>query len=65
MAENPDRKDKVHAGFASSVGDLRFVLREGCASGHGPSQRRILQRYEWSYVEAKLGWYDIHLAEEE
>ncbi len=59
MAENPDRQHKQHGKFAPSQGDLRFVhMDEGKAY---PS--RILQRWEWSYTEAKFDWYDIPMAE--
>jgi len=49
MAENPDREHAKHGKFAPSQGDLRLVhMDEGKAY---PS--RILQRWEWSYTDAR------------
>ena len=68
MAENPDRKDPTHgvSDFVPEPGDLRFVERESFdfpTAEHGRTLR-ILQRWEWSYVDAKWSWYDVGLVEE-
>lgn len=60
MAENPDRKDPAYEDFIPAGGDLRFVLREV-----EDRELRILQRWEWSALDSRWAWYDIHLAEEE
>jgi hypothetical protein len=66
VAENPDYKDTEHGGYVPSPGDLRFVLRAPPGESQGPVKMlRILQRYEWSYAEAKSDWYDVPLIEEE
>ena len=65
MAENPDRKDKVHGDFAPSGGDLRFVLRDVTHDDPPEARKlRILQRWEWSYVDSRWAWYDVPLVEE-
>ena len=63
MAENPDLKDAAHKDFVPSGGDLRFVQRL-LPNGDEDRVLRILQRWEWSYVDRKWAWYDVHLAEE-
>lgn len=61
MAENPDRECAVHGKFAPSQGDLRFVNRLDDKLG----LLRILQRWEWSYTEAKFEWYDVQWVKDE
>jgi hypothetical protein len=61
MAENPDRKSGVHGKFAPSLGDLRFVNRLDDKLG----LLRILQRWEWSYTDAKYDWYDVQWVKDE
>lgn len=61
MAENPDRACAVHGKFAPSQGDLRFVNRLDDKLG----LLRILQRWEWSYTEAKFEWYDVQWMKDE
>jgi hypothetical protein len=69
MAENPDRKSGVHGKFAPSQGDLRFVLRdpdpEPGTDRLPVRQLRILQRWEWSYTDARFAWYDVPLVGDE
>ncbi len=65
MAENPDIEAGDKGKFATSDGALRFVIREVDDDATPmPRQLRILQRYEWSYTDNKIDWYDIHLAKE-
>lgn len=72
MAENPDLKDPQHGVIAPAGGEIRFVEREASVPVPGQPEDvvqvkklRILQRYEWSYVDSKWGWYDVPLMEEE
>jgi hypothetical protein len=51
----------VHGKFAPSQGDLRFVNRLDDKLG----LLRILQRWEWSYTEAKFEWYDVQWMKDE
>ena len=56
MAENPDRKTAERGKLAPSQGDLRFVKRQV-----DDRELRILQRWEYSYVESQFDWFDVPL----
>ncbi len=66
MTENPDRQTAERGNLAPSQGDLRFVLRSGDSALYEQKGKtlRILQRWEWSYTEARFNWYDVQLVED-
>ncbi len=55
MAENPDRASTSHGKFAPSQGDLRIIHRMSKNQG----VLDVIQRWEWSYTDARFDWYDV------